>query len=229
MSRRSCAERDAGRAVKHTPQLFACTEQEAREAIALNYGSISFIDDAVGRVLAQLEALGLADNTVVIFTSDHGDFMGDHQLLLKGPIHYRGLDPGAASSGAIRAGRAGRAATRCAGTIDLAPTILARAGVAPFNGIQGRDLGAAHRRHGDRAPRRAADRGGGPAPQMGFDGPHAHALARHRRATASASMTAPTGASSTISTPTPTRWSICGTIRRARACAPSWCCAWRAG
>ena len=76
---------------KHTPQLFACTEQEAREAIALNYGSISFIDDAVGRVLARLEALGLAANTVVMFTADHGDFMGDHQLLLKGPIHYRGL------------------------------------------------------------------------------------------------------------------------------------------
>jgi arylsulfatase A-like enzyme len=134
------SERDQGRAVKHTPQLFACTAREAKEAIALNYGSISFIDDAVGRVLARLEALGLAGDTVVVFTADHGDFMGDHQLLLKGPIHYRGLvttpfiwrDP---------AGAARRSAA-LASTIDIAPTILARAGVAAFNGIQGRSLAA---------------------------------------------------------------------------------------
>ncbi len=132
-------ERDAGRAVKHTPQLFACTEREAREAIALNYGLISFIDDCVGRVTARLQALGLADNTIVIFTSDHGDYMGDHQLMLKGPIHYRGLiqtpflwrDP---------AGPRGKRSTAFAGTIDIAPTILARAGVPGFNGIQGQNL-----------------------------------------------------------------------------------------
>jgi arylsulfatase A-like enzyme len=131
------AERDAGRARKDTPQLFACTEQEAREAIALNYGSISFIDDAIGRVLARLEALGLADDTVVIVTSDHGDFMGDHQLLLKGPIHYRGI---VQAPFVWRDGRArGRSAALC-GTLDLAPTILARADVPPFNGMQGSDL-----------------------------------------------------------------------------------------
>ncbi len=134
------AARDEGRAQKHTPQLFACTEEEAREAIALNYGSISFIDDAVARVLARLQGLGLAEDTVVIFTSDHGDFMGDHQLLLKGPIHYRGIirspllwrDP---------AGAKGQRSDALCGAIDFAPTILARAGVTPFNGIQGKDMG----------------------------------------------------------------------------------------
>ena len=133
------AERDQGRAVKHTPQLFACTEREAREAIALNYGLISFIDDCVGRVMARLEALGIADNTIVIFTADHGDYMGDHQLLLKGPIHYRGIveapfiwrDP---------AGPKAKRSKAFAGTIDLAATILARAGVSGFNGIQGKNL-----------------------------------------------------------------------------------------
>jgi arylsulfatase A-like enzyme len=133
------AERDAGRALKHTPQLFACTAEEAREAIALNYGSISFIDDAVGRVLARLNALGLDRDTIIVFTADHGDFMGDHQLLLKGPIHYRGIiqapflwrDP---------EGPRGQRSEALCGTIDLAQTILARAGVTPFNGMQGRDL-----------------------------------------------------------------------------------------
>jgi arylsulfatase A-like enzyme len=133
------AARDAGEAVKHTPQLFASTEQETREAIALNYGLISFIDDGVGRVLARLKALGLERDTVVAFTADHGDYMGDHQLLLKGPIHYRGIvqaplvwrDP---------AGPKGARSEALCGTIDLAETILARAGVTPFNGMQGRDL-----------------------------------------------------------------------------------------
>ncbi|HEX7008103.1 MAG TPA: sulfatase-like hydrolase/transferase [Alphaproteobacteria bacterium] len=134
------AQRDAGKANKTTPALFACTEREAREALALNYGMITMIDDAVGRILARLEALGLADNTVVIFTSDHGDFMGDHQLLLKGPIHLQGLIrvPAIWADPAER--KPGRRSTALAGTVDLAPTILDRAGLAPFNGMQGRSL-----------------------------------------------------------------------------------------
>jgi arylsulfatase A-like enzyme len=120
--------------------LFACSEREAREAIALTFGMITMIDDAVGRILARLRALGLADDTVVIFTADHGDFMGDHQLLLKGPIHYDSItrvpfiwaDPKASEHGARR--------QALAGTIDIAPTILARAGLAPFNGMQGASL-----------------------------------------------------------------------------------------
>lgn len=131
--------RDSGRAVKHTQALFACTEREAREAIALNYGSIACIDDAIGRVSAELRALGLDRNTVVIFTSDHGDFLGDHQLMLKGPLHYRGLvrvpfiwsDP---------AGPKGARSQALAQTTDIAPTLLERAGVEPWNGIQGRSL-----------------------------------------------------------------------------------------
>lgn len=131
--------RDTGRAVKHTQALFGCTEREAREAIALNYGSIKCIDDAIGRVMGELAASGLDRNTVVIFTSDHGDFMGDHQILLKGPVHYRGLvrvpfiwvDPHVS------------AAARCKAlsqTTDIAPTILERAGVEAWNGIQGHSL-----------------------------------------------------------------------------------------
>ena len=133
------AERDQSRAVKHTPQLFACTEREAREAIALNYGLITFIDDCIGKVMARLEALGLADDTIVIVTADHGDYMGDHQLLLKGPIHYRGI----VQSPFIWRDPRGPEAKRSdalAGTIDIGPTILARAGVTGFNGIQGKSL-----------------------------------------------------------------------------------------
>ncbi len=131
-------QRAAGIAVKNTPALFAASEREAREFLALSYGSIAQIDDAVGRMLARLDALGIADNTVVVFTSDHGDFFGDHQLLLKGPIHYKGIlrppflwrDP---------LGPKGVAGDLC-GTLDIAPTILERAGVTPWYGMQGASM-----------------------------------------------------------------------------------------
>lgn len=133
-------QRDAGAAVKNLPVLFACTEREAREAIALNYGSISNIDESIGRVLQTLDQLNLADDTVVMFTSDHGDYFGDHQLLLKGPIHYQGIirspfiwrDPKGYGAGV-------RSAALCT-TADIAPSVLARAEILPFNGIQGKSL-----------------------------------------------------------------------------------------
>jgi arylsulfatase A-like enzyme len=132
-------QRDEQTAVKNTQALFACTEREAREAIALNYGSISMIDDAIGRVLSKLKDLGLADNTVIVFTADHGDFLGDHQLLLKGPIHYRGLTRVPLIWADTHAASIPRTSALCQ-TVDLAPTILERAGVAPWNGIQGQSL-----------------------------------------------------------------------------------------
>jgi len=66
-------------------------EETAKIFTALTYGSISMIDDGVGRILKTLEKTGLADNTMVIFTSDHGDYCGDHGLVLKGPAHFRSV------------------------------------------------------------------------------------------------------------------------------------------
>lgn len=119
---------------------FTVTESEARELIALTYGSITMIDDAIGRVLKQLEASGVADNTIVVFTTDHGDYMGDHGLMLKLLLHYQGTirvpfiwhDPTTSASNEIR--------NELASSIDISSTILARAGIQPYNGIQGRDL-----------------------------------------------------------------------------------------
>ena len=119
---------------------FVVTESEARGLIALTYGMITMIDDAIGRVLAHLETLGLAENTIVVFTTDHGDYMGDHGLMLKLLLHYQSTirspfiwhDPTDPGGGAVESG--------LASSIDVSATILARAGVQPFNGIQGRDL-----------------------------------------------------------------------------------------
>jgi len=134
-------QRDDGTALKSTPAIFACNEREAKESIALNYGSISNIDSQVGRIIDALDRLGLSDDTVVIFTSDHGDYLGDHQLLLKGPIHYRSLirvpfiwfDPRSQNLAGVNE-------DALLSTIDIAPTILERATADPYNGIQGKSL-----------------------------------------------------------------------------------------
>ncbi len=52
------------------------------------HASIAFADQEFGRVLDTLEQQGLADNTLVIFTSDHGDMLGDHGLMVKGAFFY---------------------------------------------------------------------------------------------------------------------------------------------
>ena len=59
--------------------------------IANYYGQISLIDHHVGRILSALAESGQADNTIVVYSSDHGDWLGDHGLVLKGPMHYEGL------------------------------------------------------------------------------------------------------------------------------------------
>lgn len=140
--RRLRDELAAGVAKRHRVHPYACTAREAQETIALTYGMISMIDDAIGRVLARLAALGLEDDTVIAFTSDHGDFMGDHGLMLKHCFHHQGL---------IRApflwvdpqGAAPARTDLLSGTIDIASTVLARARLAPYHGMQGFDVVAA--------------------------------------------------------------------------------------
>lgn len=67
------------------------SDPQLREVIANTYGMLSLIDHNVGRIMAELHRLGIADNTLVVYASDHGDWLGDHGLLLKGPMAYEGL------------------------------------------------------------------------------------------------------------------------------------------
>jgi arylsulfatase A-like enzyme len=132
------ARRARGEAETQGQAAFAVDAREAREAMALTCGTIAMIDDAVGSVLERLAAHALNHNTVVIFTSDHGDFLGDHRLLLKGPAHYEGIThvPFIWAEPGQRRVRS----ELLAGTLDIAPTILDRARIEPYNGIQGISL-----------------------------------------------------------------------------------------
>ena len=142
------SELENGTAIRESQMPYAVTRKEAQEAIALTYGMISMIDDYIGEVLATLERLKLSDDTLIIFTSDHGDYMGDHGLMLKGPIHLHGMlrvpfiwsDPHLATPDRIQS---------LASTIDIAPTVLDRTGIKPYYGIQGLSLTGALDGSGD--------------------------------------------------------------------------------
>lgn len=62
------------------------TEEDVRRARHAYYGEISYVDDLVGRLLATLERYGLASNTVVLFTADHGEMLGERGLWYK--MHF---------------------------------------------------------------------------------------------------------------------------------------------
>lgn len=63
--------------------LFTVTDEHVRNARHAYYGMISYIDDKIGQILGTLEATGLADDTVVIFTADHGEMMGERGMWYK--------------------------------------------------------------------------------------------------------------------------------------------------
>jgi arylsulfatase len=64
------------------------TEKVLRKIVANYYGNISLVDDQVGKLLNLLSAKGLTENTLIAFTSDHGDHLGDHKLLHKSGVTF---------------------------------------------------------------------------------------------------------------------------------------------
>lgn len=64
---------------------------DARLGRAYYYNMVKIIDSQMGRILACLDVCGLTENTLVIFTTDHGELLGDHGLWMKGPFHYEQL------------------------------------------------------------------------------------------------------------------------------------------
>ncbi|MEZ6129113.1 MAG: sulfatase-like hydrolase/transferase [Planctomycetaceae bacterium] len=66
-------------------------EHNAKDAQAKYYAMIAQIDDQFGRLLQAIDDAGQTDNTVVIYTSDHGETLGDHGLMFKGCRFYEGL------------------------------------------------------------------------------------------------------------------------------------------
>ena len=109
------------------------------KVIGAYMGLIKQCDDQMGRLFAWLKETGRWDDTLIVLTSDHGDYLGDYNMMLKGALPFRAItrvpfiwsdptDRRPATSDAL------------ASTVDIAATILDRVGIEPFNGNQGRSL-----------------------------------------------------------------------------------------
>ena len=115
------------------------SDRQLAEMTANYFGEIAFIDHGVGRILDRLDALGLADDTLAVFTADHGELLGDHGLYLKGPTPYEGL----LRVGLVVRGPgvpAGRVVADPVSTVDLAATFYDYAGIDRPDDMQSRSL-----------------------------------------------------------------------------------------
>jgi arylsulfatase len=120
--------------------LSTITDRGWKTLISKYWGMVSLIDHNIGRIVGKLEDTGLLENTIIIFTSDHGELLGDHGLLFKGPFHYDGL---IRVPMIIRPGKSldiekeQKEITGFTGHIDLMPTLLDIAGIQIPRGVQG--------------------------------------------------------------------------------------------
>ena len=120
----------------------AMSEAEVRRMRTAYYGMISEVDDHLGRVIGYLKETGQYDHTLIVFTCDHGEQLGDHHLLgkigycdesFRIPLVIRDPSPAAVSS-------RGRIVDQFTETIDVMPTILAWLGMEVPHACDGRSL-----------------------------------------------------------------------------------------
>lgn len=108
-----------------------------KELKARYWGLCTLVDKYVGRILDRLEELGLADDTIVVYTSDHGHMMGEHGLLNKSVLY----EPSAQIPFIIRVpGSPPQQLATPVGQVDLVPTLLDLLGQAPPDHLQGSSL-----------------------------------------------------------------------------------------
>jgi arylsulfatase A-like enzyme len=107
--------------------------------MAMYFGLITLIDHNIGRILSELDAQGLTENTLIIFTADHGDFSGEHGFFHKNlgmyeaivHIPYIAAGPGIA---------AGKVSAELVEQVDIFPTACEAAGVPVPESVQGLSL-----------------------------------------------------------------------------------------
>lgn len=116
-------------------------DEASQQSLRTFYRTVTRADQAVGKILEELERLKLDDNTVVIFTSDHGSLLGDHGLSGKWLMYENSIRvPMIVYDPRLDKKLAGGRRDAMVLSIDLAPTMLALAALVPPDSMQGRDL-----------------------------------------------------------------------------------------
>ncbi len=104
-------------------------EKTMRKNVAVYYGMVTLMDKYIGAILDKLDDLGLADNTLVLFSTDHGHLFGQHGMIAKGAFHYDDLIrvpyvvryPGKVA--------AGERSDALQSLVDLSPSFLSTMGI----------------------------------------------------------------------------------------------------
>ncbi|MBL4884944.1 MAG: sulfatase [Planctomycetaceae bacterium] len=115
------------------------TDDLRQQAIQAYFASITFMDAQVGRILDKLKDLGLAENTIVVFTSDHGYHLGEHGLWQKMSLFEESARVPMIISAPGHSAK-GQTANTPVGLIDLYPTLTSLCGVKAPENLQGQDL-----------------------------------------------------------------------------------------
>lgn len=131
------------------PYARTCSEITPDEWMIIRHhylASVAFVDEQVGRLRAALANLGLADDTILIFTADHGDMLGDHGLPTKGPWHFDACIriPLIVAGPGVRRGVVER---QIVTNLDLFPTITDLAGAVHSVPVEGLSLAPLLRGH----------------------------------------------------------------------------------
>jgi len=119
--------------------LTAVPEAKKREIAAHYYGNISLIDDWIGKIIDVLKKSGLYEDTIIAFTSDHGDYLGDHNLYYKG---FFSCDSDCKIPLILKAPQItpGTICDALVGNVNLMPTLLDCAGITIPDSVQGQSI-----------------------------------------------------------------------------------------
>ncbi len=130
----------AMQAWRKSRQVCDLTDEEIRRARAGYYGVVEFFDGLIGQVLSALHASGLAEDTIVVYTSDHGESAGENGLWWKSQFYEHGVGVPMIWSGPGLP--AGQVRAEVVSLLDLGPTLAELTGSPPMPAVSGRRLTA---------------------------------------------------------------------------------------
>ncbi len=112
------------------------SDEDIRNIVSVNHAMTRLVDDGIGEILDKLEDLGIIEDTIIVFTADHGDFMAEHNMMVKGGVFYDCLTrvPLIVSfpKGGVPMGETDESMVN---TIDILPTLLELQRLADFDGV----------------------------------------------------------------------------------------------
>jgi len=120
-------------------QVDRLTDEEVKTARAAYYGLVTFMDELIGHILETLAQTKFGQNTLVIYTSDHGEMAGDHRMWWKSSFYQGSIgvplifsQPGQVAEG--------RTIQQVTSLLDIGPTLVEIAGGSPMQNVRGRSL-----------------------------------------------------------------------------------------